>query len=230
MVTTELVVLDMAGTTVADDGLVERAFTAAIAAAGVSEEDERYAGMLDYVRETMGQSKITVFRALLGDEDLAQRANAEFEGSYGRLVAAGECKPIPGAEETIRGLREKGVRVALTTGFAPTTQRALLDALGWHDLADLALAPGDGVRGRPYPDLILAVALKLQVTDVRNIAVVGDTPTDVRTGLAAGAGIVAGVLTGAGNRGELEAARATHVLDSVSALPAVLDLEGATQS
>ncbi|MER6761149.1 MULTISPECIES: phosphonatase-like hydrolase [Amycolatopsis] len=230
MVTTELVVLDMAGTTVADDGLVERAFTAAIAAAGVSEEDERYAGMLDYVRETMGQSKITVFRALLGDEDLAQRANAEFEGSYGRLVAAGECKPIPGAEETIRGLREKGVRVALTTGFAPTTQRALLDALGWHDLADLALAPGDGVRGRPYPDLILAVALKLKVTDVRNIAVVGDTPTDVRTGLAAGAGIVAGVLTGAGNRGELEAAHATHVLDSVSALPAVLDLEGATQS
>ncbi len=56
---------------------------------------------------------------------------------------------------------------------------------------------------------------------------VGDTPTDVRTGLAAAAGIAAGVLTGASNRADLEAAGATHVLDSVSALPAVL--EGATQ-
>ncbi len=231
--TTELVVLDLAGTTVADDGLVERAFTAAIAAAGVSEEDERYPGMLGYVRETMGQSKITVFRALLGDEERARKANTEFEAAYGRLVDAGECIPIAGAEETIRGLREKGVRVALTTGFARATQRALLEALGWNDLADLALAPGEGVRGRPYPDLVLAAALKLQVTDVRNIAVAGDTPSDVRTGLAAGAGIAAGVLTGAGNRADLEAAGATHVLDSVSALPALLDHaepEGATQS
>jgi len=232
-VTTELVVLDMAGTTVADDGLVERAFTAAIAVAGVSEEDERYPEMLGYVRKTMGQSKITVFRALLGDEDRAQKSNAEFEAAYGRLVEAGECAPIPGAEETIHGLREKGVRVAFTTGFAPATQRALLEALGWNDLADLALAPGDGVRGRPYPDLVLAAALKLPVSDVRNIAVVGDTPSDVRTGLASGAGIAAGVLTGAGTRADLETAGATHVLDSVSALPALLDrvnLEGATQS
>ncbi|WP_033291537.1 phosphonatase-like hydrolase [Amycolatopsis jejuensis] len=218
--TTELVVLDMAGTTVADDGLVERAFTEAIGG-GVSEED--LPKMLDYVRETMGQSKITVFRALL-PEDRAQRANAEFESAYGRLVVAGECTPIPGAEETIRSLRDQGARVAFTTGFAPTTQRALLEALGWEDLADLALAPGEGVRGRPYPDLVLAAALQLQVSDVRNIAVVGDTPSDVRTGLAAGAGFVAGVLTGAGSRADLEGAGATHVLDSVR------DLEGAIQS
>ncbi|MET8852362.1 phosphonatase-like hydrolase [Amycolatopsis sp. NPDC004625] len=219
--TPELVVLDMAGTTVADDGLVVRAFTTAIGTVGVPEE--RYADMLRYVTETMGQSKITVFRALLGEETLAQQANAAFESAYGELVAAGECAPLPGAEDVVRRLREDGVKVAFTTGFAPATQRAILDALGWQDLADLALAPGEGVRGRPFPDLVLTAALRLGVTDVRRIAVAGDTASDVLCGLRAGASVVAGVLTGAGRRDDF--AGATHVLASVADLPAVLEGE-----
>ncbi|KZB84403.1 phosphonatase-like hydrolase [Amycolatopsis regifaucium] len=223
MVTTELVVLDMAGTTVADDGLVIRAFTEAIAAAGVSEEDTRYPGMLDYVVETMGQSKIVVFRTLLdGNEDLAQRANTEFQAAYGKLVADGHCEPIPGAEETIQELQARGVKVALTTGFAPATQNAILDALGWQGLADAVLAPGDGVRGRPFPDLVLTAALGLEIGDVRRIAVAGDTPSDIQTGLSSGASLVAGVLTGSATKPELEAAGATHVLESVRDLTALL--------
>ncbi len=120
-------------------------------------------------------------------------------------------------------MRESGIKVALTTGFAPATQHAILDALGWHDLADLALAPGEWVRGRPYPDLVLTAALRLQVTDVRNIAVAGDTPSDVLSGLRAGASVVAGVLTGSGSREDLAAAGATHVLESVRDLPTVLE-------
>ncbi|MFI5586847.1 phosphonatase-like hydrolase [Amycolatopsis sp. NPDC051758] len=219
--TTELVVLDMAGTTVADDGLVVRAFTTAIKTAGVP--DEKYPEMLKYVVDTMGQSKITVFRALLGDETLAQQANAAFEAAYGDLVRDGACTPIPGAEDVIRGLRENGVKVAFTTGFAPATQQAILDALGWRDLADLALAPGAGVRGRPFPDLVLTAALRLEVTDVRQVAVAGDTASDVLCGLRAGASVVAGVLTGAGRREDL--LEATHVLESVRDLPAVLEGE-----
>ncbi|WP_158882962.1 phosphonatase-like hydrolase [Amycolatopsis anabasis] len=219
----ELVALDMAGTTVADDGLVESAFTAAIGAAGVSEEDSRFPEMLSYVRETMGQSKIVVFRALLnGDEDLAQRANAEFQRAYEELIENGHCAPIPGTEPTIRKLRAAGVRVALTTGFAPRTQDAILTALGWHDLADFVLAPGAEVRGRPFPDLVLTAALRVGVSDVRAIAVAGDTPADIRTGLAAGVSVAAGVLTGAGTREQLAEAGATHVLDSVADLPEIL--------
>ncbi|SEF34615.1 phosphonatase-like hydrolase [Amycolatopsis pretoriensis] len=217
--TPELVVLDMAGTTVADDGLVVKAFTTAIETVGVP--DEKYPEMLRYVVDTMGQSKITVFRALLNDETLAQQANSAFETAYGDLVRAGECRPIPGAEDVVRGLREDGVKVAFTTGFAPATQHAILDALGWQGLADLALAPGDGVRGRPFPDLVLTAALRLEVTDVRRVAVAGDTASDVLCGLRAGASVVAGVLTGAGRREDL--VEATAVLDSVRHLPALLE-------
>ena len=60
----EIAVLDMAGTTVQDDGLVEQAFTAAIGSVGVAEDSPRFPEMLEYVRTTMGESKISVFTHL----------------------------------------------------------------------------------------------------------------------------------------------------------------------
>ena len=219
----ELVVLDMAGTTVADDGLVVEAFTAAVGAVGVDKGGAEFERMLAYVKETMGQSKIVVFRALLdGDEERAQIANAAFEARYGQLIQSGHCAPIDGAERTIRALRADGVKVAFTTGFGRETQDAILTALGWEHLANVALTPEDAGRGRPFPDLVLAAVLRTQASDVRKVAVVGDTPSDILTGLRAGASVVAGVLTGAGGRRELEAAGATHVLDSIADLPGVL--------
>jgi phosphonatase-like hydrolase len=216
-----LAVLDMAGTTVADDGLVERAFTEAIRAVGVSTSDDRFPAMLAHVRRTMGQSKIVVFRALLPETE-AQQANAAFEDAYSRLVEAGHCEPVPGAVQAIKDLRAAGVKVALTTGFASHTQDAILAALGWSDLADIALTPADAGRGRPFPDMVLTAVLRLGIDDVRDVAVVGDTPSDVVSGLRAGASIAAGVLTGAAGRDEFEAVGATHILESVRDLPALL--------
>lgn len=222
---TEIVVMDMAGTTVADDGLVVTAFTRAVGTLGIAEDDEKFAPMMRHVMDTMGESKITVFRAIFdGDEQVAQDANAAFEAAYGDLVAGGACEALPGAVETINALRDAGVKVALTTGFAPPTRDAILGALGWRDLVDLALSPADVGRGRPYPDLNLSALLRLGGTDVRAMATVGDTAYDVRAGLAAGAGIVCGVLTGAHDRDTLESVGAHHVLESVADLPDVLDL------
>jgi phosphoglycolate phosphatase len=219
----EIVVLDMAGTTVADDGVVEEAFTAAIGELGVQPGSERFDAMFDHVRDTMGQSKITVFRALLdGDEDAAHKANEAFERHYAEFVHNGRCVPVPGAAEAISSLRAAGQKVALVTGFARPTQDAILAALGWQDIADLTLTPAEAGRGRPFPDLVLTALLRLGGTDVRAVAVAGDTPSDIRTGLRAGAGVVAGVLTGAGTKDELLAAGATHVLASVAELAAVL--------
>jgi phosphoglycolate phosphatase len=211
----QLVVLDMAGTTVADEGAVEAAFIHAVGEAGIAADSPRLPGMLDYVRATMGESKIVVFRHLLEDEALAQQANAAFESSYSDHVASGQCRPITGAQEAIDELRRAGIKVALTTGFSPSTQRAIIDALGWADHVDLWLAPADAGRGRPYPDMPLTALLRLAVDDVRAMAVAGDTTADVTSGLRSGASIVAGVLTGAHDETKLRDAGATHVLGSV---------------
>lgn len=223
-----LVVLDMAGTTVADDGLVERAFAGAARVLGAGPGTPAHHRMLEHVRATMGESKISVFRHLAdGDEELARHANAAFEREYGELVAQGHCAPVPGAREAVEELCAAGRTVVLTTGFARATQDAILDALGWRALVALTLCPADtgpAGRGRPYPDLVLAALLRTgAVDDVRRVAVAGDTAYDMRTGVRAGAGAVVGVLTGAHGARELRGAGASAVLDSVAGLPALLN-------
>jgi phosphoglycolate phosphatase len=219
-----VVCMDMAGTTVADDGSVMAAFGAAAAEFGLVPGAAGYDDAIQFVQDTMGQSKIEVFRRLLGSEDRAQRANHIFEDSYGESVRAGLVGPLPGAVETMTALRAAGIKVCLTTGFAPVTRDALLDALGWRPLIDLALSPADAGRGRPWPDLPLTALLRLGGGAVSELAVVGDTASDVESGLRAGAGLVAGVITGAGSRDSLIAAGAPHVLDSIGGLIQLIGL------
>ncbi|WDG31080.1 phosphonatase-like hydrolase [Streptomyces sp. CA-278952] len=231
-----LVVLDMAGTTVADGGLVEQAFSVAAQRLGVRRGSDEHARQLAYVRATMGESKITVFRHLFAGEDgedgkdgkngeraeaKAQQANAAFEEAYGELVDGGRIAPLPGAREAVERLASEGRTVVLTTGFARTTQDAILAALGWQDLVPLTLCPADaGGRGRPYPDMVLAAFLRTgAVDDVRRTVVAGDTSYDMLSGVRSGAGIVAGVLTGAHDKDQLTRHGATHVLGSVAELP-----------
>jgi phosphonatase-like hydrolase len=217
-----LAALDMAGTTVSDDGVVERAFVRALAEVGIDEDDPGMPERLAHVRSTMGRSKIEVFRELVHDEPRAQAATHAFEASIAELVRDGGVRPIPGATETFAALRARGVAVCLTTGFSAETQQLIVATLGWVDRVDLVLAPGPGVRGRPHPDLVLTAVLRLGIDDVRAVAVAGDTANDLLAGTRAGAGIVAGVLTGAHGRAELEAAPHTHVLDSIAELPTIV--------
>jgi phosphonatase-like hydrolase len=178
---------------------------------------------LDFVRETMGQSKIVVFRALFdGDEARASEANQRFEDAVDAAVGRGEIEPLPGAEVALNALRGAGVRVCLTTGFSRVTREHLLDVLGWRDVVDLSLSPEDGIRGRPWPDLVLSALMRLGIDGVQEVAVAGDTVSDLVAGTRAGASIVAGVLTGAHTREQLGAAPHTHLLRGIDELPEVI--------
>jgi phosphoglycolate phosphatase len=213
--------LDMAGTTVADDGIVLSAFTAALGGERLPAEAHERA--MQIAVETMGQSKIAVFRQIFGAEDAAQRVNARFEEHYAAQVRAGRIAPLPGAAETIRALRDGGVRVCLATGFSPATRDAIIEALGWAYQIDLALSPADAGRGRPAPDMPLTALLRLHGDAVSDLAVAGDTPSDIESGLRAGAGVVAGVLTGTGTRADFEKADAPLILATIAdLLPVVL--------
>jgi len=222
----ELAVLDMAGTTVLDDGVVEQAFRRAAERTGVAERMP-WADALDYVRLTMGQSKIDVFTHLAGgDRDAAERATAAFEGAYAEIVEEQGVSEIPGAADAIQGLRDSGLRVVLTTGFAPVTRDALIAGLGWDGLVDLVLSPVDAGRGRPAPDLVLTALLRTGASSVSAVAVAGDTTSDVESGRRAGAGLVVGVLSGAHDHRALSSAGADAVVSDVTALRGVLAERG----
>ena len=218
-----VVCLDMAGTTVRDDNTVMEAFAAAIGSRNLPAPEFHTA--MQYARATMGQSKIEVFRHILPGEYAAQAANAAFEKHYAGAVADGEISPMPGAEELFAACRSAGIKVCLSTGFSPLTRDAIIAALGWQPLVDLVLSPADAGRGRPWPDMPLTALLRLGGDSVAGLAVVGDTPADVESGLRAGAGLVAGVLSGDAEQADLEAVPGATglpgtplILDSVAGL------------
>lgn len=215
-----LVCLDLAGTTLADDGAVRTAYTEALASLGIVAGTTAYNRAIAQVDALRGQPKIEVFRRLFpGDEPRAQAANLTFERSYAQAVDRTGLTPVPGAEEALDEFVRAGIRICLLTGFTRRILGQTLDTLNWWNRVDLALCPEDDGRGRPWPDMILSAALQLQIDDVRHIAVCGDTESDMLSGRRAGASVVAGVLTGAHGRERLVAAGATHIIDSVADLP-----------
>jgi phosphoglycolate phosphatase len=142
--------LDMAGTTVADDGTVLAAFSAAAEQAGLLPGSPGHDQAMAVVRKSMGQSKIEVFRRVLGNEPGAQRANSIFEDHYARSVRSGQVAPLPGAEQTLAALRAAGIKVCLATGFAPGDQGRPAGRPGLAVPDRPGAVPG---RRRPWPAL-----------------------------------------------------------------------------
>ncbi|NRQ31608.1 HAD-IA family hydrolase [Nonomuraea sp. NN258] len=219
----KLVCLDLAGTTVGDIAMVERAFAEAIATQGIVPGTGAYARAMVHVHRSRGCPKIDVFRGIFpGNEAQAQAANLTFERSYeGALERAG-LEPMAGVPEVLDKLRGSGIKLALITAFSRNTLGRVLSVLDWDDKIDLAICPQDAGRGRPWPDMVLHAVLRTGVEDVRQVAVIGDSESDMLCGRRSGASIVAGVLTGVHSRERLLKGGATHILESIADFPGLV--------
>jgi phosphonatase-like hydrolase len=214
----QLVVFDMAGTTVEDRGEVPAAFTAALAEHGIDVTPEQ-------VNAVRGASKRQAVLNLLPETAdrpaRAERAYASFKEQLARRYAAG-VRAIPGAAETFAWLRHRGVRVALNTGFDREITDLLVAALGWKSGVVDTIVCGDEVRrGRPAPYLIFRCLEQTETLNVHQIAVVGDTTLDLQAGFNAGARWNIGALSGAHSREQLQAQPHTHLIASVADLPPI---------
>lgn len=215
----ELAVLDMAGTTVDEHGSVREAVLSAVEHITNGQSPEDFDAIFTRWR---GGAKTAMFEAILGDSRQAIAAHDYFETELERLIRSGRVVPVDGTVEVFEKLRDRKVKIALATGFSAHLREILLDYLGWRNLVDLVLSPTDVGRGRPYPDTVLTAILKTQADSVQAVAVVGDTINDLLCGTRAGAGVVAGVLTGAHDRTQLEHAPHTHILDTITDFPAAI--------
>lgn len=134
-------------------------------------------------------------------------------------------RPVPGAEELIRGLRAGGVAVVLTTDRSRGDLDAVLDVVAWRGLADLSLSAAEAGRGGPNPDLPLTALLRTGGTGVDAMVVVASTADGIASGLAAGAGLVVGVTAGAHDEQALTLAGADAVIGAAAELGELLGLD-----
>ena len=154
--------------------------------------------------------------------------------------------PKPGVIDAVAALREAGLKIGSTTGYTDAMMEIVVPKA-----AELGYAPdhwvsADGTQGfgRPYPYMIFHNMQVLRLMDVRRVAKVGDTISDIKEGKNAGAFTV-GVTEGSSQMGlslaEFEAlspaeqdrerlmareaflaAGADAVIDTMGELPALL--------
>jgi phosphoglycolate phosphatase len=213
----DLVIFDLAGTTVIDRGQVPRALADALAGEGLAVTPER-------LRQFRGASKRQAIEELIPrGPDRAQRAAHVYDEFRVRLAERLADEPfveVPGVDDAFGWFARRSVRLALNTGFERAIVQPVLEALGW-DIGVFAttVCADEVARGRPAPDLIQEAMLRTGVGRADRVAVVGDTAIDLRAGHAARVRWNIGVLSGAHDRATLEQEPHTHILESVAELP-----------
>lgn len=215
----ELVVFDMAGTTVKDRNYVGIAFQEAMKSHG-------YAVAIPDVNPLMGYEKPLAIKMMLERHEpdqpkitdaLVTAIHAEFVDRMLRFYRnSDEIAPLPEVEETFQALREAGVKIALDTGFSRNIADVIVKRLGWQDKIDCLVASDEVAHGRPYPDMIRKIMAALNIDSAEQVAKVGDTEVDINEGLNAGCRYVIGVTTGAFTRAELLPYGPTHIIDTLS--------------
>jgi phosphonatase-like hydrolase len=215
----ELVVLDIAGTTVEEHQAVYVALREAVQAGGGDPSTED-------IQRWMGAGKREAIAAMLGPSASSDAIDAAFADFRRRLQLAylhQPPEPLPGVAHAISQLRQRGIKVALTTGFDREVTDSLLETIGWdNSIVDAVICVDDVPAGRPAPYMIFAAMQALDVRDVRAVLTAGDTIRDLEAGTNAGAAIVVGVLTGGQDSAALTAGPHTHILASVADIPDLL--------
>ena len=238
----KMVMFDLAGTTVADEGYVARCLYRAACDVGL-EADEQEIG------QNIGTNKRDLYKMLIArrrgvnapltglgtyavteqEEALVEKAFSLYE-HYMLEVYRNEVREVPGASQTFKRLRERGVKIATDTGFHRAINEAIMERLGWlrSGLVDIAMdvqhIPGE--RGRPAPYMIFRAMEHLGVTSVHDVVKVGDQPADMLEGRNAGCRGVVAVLSGPLDAAALGSHYHTHMLPSVADLPALFEREG----
>lgn len=218
----KLVVLDMAGTTVMDQHEVEYCFKQAAIKNELYSSDERILAL-------QGYAKLYVFTLLwteqVGEGDpriaeLAAKSYADFKTILENHYRTQPVYPTEGCLALFEALHQKGIKIALTTGFYREVADIILGRLGWTPSLDatsgihLSVTPDEvNGEGRPSPAMIQYAMKSLGITDLEEVINVGDTPVDLLFGKNAGVRYALGVCNGTHTRGQL----ATHPNDGLLA-------------
>jgi phosphonatase-like hydrolase len=218
-----LVVFDLGGTTVRDNGDVPAAFVHALVAAGLqvdaSEIDAwRGASKREVIRRMVAQQRASLSSE--AQDALASSVYGKFRVALAARLRQATDLSIPGVARAFERLKAAGIGVALNSGFDRDILDLILGIVAWPEgLLDAIVCGDDVATGRPTPLMIFRSMALTGVTDAHRVAVVGDTRLDLEAGLNAGAGYRIGVLGGAHDRATLEGGPYTHILPTAASVP-----------
>jgi phosphonatase-like hydrolase len=224
----ELVVFDLAGTTIQENGTVIKSLVDSFTKNGYPISGEA-------VQRWRGLRKRDAIRILLEENhpdlsaDKNELINQIHDGFTLNMLESYEINAntiaAPHALEVFEWLRSNHIQVALNTGFTRLITNVLLNKLGWRTgkMIDQVISSDEVPLGRPHLDMILALMKKLGIRNSKAVVKIGDTIADVQEGRNAGCGIVIAITTGSESRESLEKYLPDYVINDLIEIKALIN-------
>lgn len=153
---------------------------------------------LDEARAPMGLLKIDHIKAMLSGE----RVNKVWYEKFGRewnmedvnelymnfekklfAILANYTEPVPHCLETVKKLRDMGLKIGSTTGYTQEMMDIVVSGAKEKGYSpDFYITPSSVPAGRPAPYMIYQNMITLEEEDTDCVIKVGDTISDIREG------------------------------------------------
>ncbi len=223
----ELVVFDIAGTTVKDNGEIAVAFKTALQEFG-------YDIPIEKINPLMGYKKPEAIKLMLMEyENDISVINVKFIDTIHNRFAELMVKfykestaitPLPYTEEVFAFLKGNNIKVGLDTGFSREITDIIINKLGWlrDGKIDCYVCSDEVKNGRPAPDMIHKLMELTGVTDAKKVVKIGDTEVDVNEGKNTGCLYSIGVTTGAFTGAELLPYQPDFIIGDLSELTTII--------
>ncbi|MBW4515546.1 MAG: HAD hydrolase-like protein [Timaviella obliquedivisa GSE-PSE-MK23-08B] len=233
MAQVQLVVFDMAGTTVKDENEVQACFFTAAESTGLQAERDRITAMMGWAKKRVFQ---TLWQEQIGVEHPDYAASVE--GSYAKFKEVLEhhyqtqpVQPTEGCLDLFTWLNSQNIKIALNTGFYREVTDIILNRLGWDlglnenyvgsdSIIQASITPSEiyNSEGRPAPYMIQKAMYLLGIKDPKTVIAIGDTPSDLEAGIHANCLLALGVTNGTHTKAQLESYPNHGLLGSLSEL------------
>lgn len=174
---------------------------------GIREESIRERYLLEIIDEVYPILRKTSLSAAKDFYEKAHRILHEVE-----MSAAREGKLIPGGEDTLKILRQRGMKVGIITRNCEEAVRQVFPKIDYY--CDAFISRDSVGKVKPHPDHLDSMLEALRVSG-KDSVMVGDHLIDIQAGKTAGM-ITVGVLTGRIEKGEFEEAGADYILRDVT--------------
>ena len=220
----EMVVFDMAGTTVNEQNIVYKSLHKSINKFGIDVSLELVLSL------GAGKEKYQAIKDILKyinitDTEKTDQIFEYFIETLDQEYLTAKVLPIDGVENVMKNLKKDGVKVVLNTGYNSQVAHALLEKLNWEKgiQYDALITADDVEQGRPFPDMIFKAMQLFDIADASKVIKAGDSAIDIEEGKNAKCGITIGVLSGAQTRLQLEEAKPDYILDSLASLYSIMN-------
>lgn len=223
----KLIVLDMAGTTVNDSGLVQQAAIDSMKALTGVEIDLKLANAVMGIPKKIAFEQLCSLSHISADSTRIEKLESHFnEQLMDQYSTKGSISLMPFASELFEAVKSHGAKLYLNTGFNRAVAKVIVDNLNLNEILDGFIGSDEVAIGRPHPDMIRLAMKQAEIEYSHFVMKVGDTISDLYEGYSAGCAWNVGVLTGANTYEELKTAPYTQILSDLKPLIAYFPSRG----